>query len=294
MWEPEDLNHGSILFTNEIQLVRTFTEQCQTPPELETKRVWGLKILRALLLIEGEGIDFEYMQFAWGNQTTSIDLRTHLLETIGFPNFEMELETDSLSDDGEDDMYEDEAQPISLHATVPTSPSLSNESSQADYYEIESRAPIVSHRAQFTGHCNVQTVKDLNFYGLEDEYVVSGSDDGSLFIWDKKTSEVINILRGDAHIVNVATGHPTCSMIAVSGLESTVKVFSPERPAPRHLGSRRQFDQAEMIMSTNDVHREQALQDTYITRSMLQTMASRIRAQREQGNEQALENCTIS
>lgn len=63
-----------------------------------------------------------------------------------------------------------------------------------------------SHTRQYSGHCNVKTVKDANFFGLQDEYVVSGSDSGHVFIWDKKTSELVNILKGDGDVVNVIQG----------------------------------------------------------------------------------------
>ena len=48
---------------------------------------------------------------------------------------------------------------------------------------VEADVPYSTHSRQYRGHCNVQTVKDCNFYGLQDEYVVSGSDSGHLFIW---------------------------------------------------------------------------------------------------------------
>lgn len=63
-----------------------------------------------------------------------------------------------------------------------------------------------SHTRQYSGHCNVKTVKDANFLGLQDEYVVSGSDSGHVFIWDKNTSELVNILKGDEDVVNVIQG----------------------------------------------------------------------------------------
>lgn len=63
-----------------------------------------------------------------------------------------------------------------------------------------------SHTRQYSGHCNVKTVKDVNFFGLQDEYVVSGSDSGHVFIWDKKTSGLVNILKGDDDVVNVIQG----------------------------------------------------------------------------------------
>ncbi len=83
----------------------------------------------------------------------------------------------------------------------------------------------------FRGHCNVKTVKDVNYFGLDDEYVVSGSDDGNLFIWDARTSELINVLEGDGEVVNVVQGHPYETMLAVSGIDHTIKIFSPDARA---------------------------------------------------------------
>lgn len=48
---------------------------------------------------------------------------------------------------------------------------------------VEADVPYSTHTRQYRGHCNVRTVKDCNFFGLQDEYVVSGSDSGHLFIW---------------------------------------------------------------------------------------------------------------
>ena len=74
--------------------------------------------------------------------------------------------------------------------------------------KVENGVPCYSHSRLYRGHCNVQTVKDANFFGLQDEYVVSGSDGGHLFIWDKKTSALVNILEGDNEVVNVVQGKP--------------------------------------------------------------------------------------
>lgn len=48
---------------------------------------------------------------------------------------------------------------------------------------VQADVPYSTHSRQYRGHCNVRTVKDCNFFGLQDEYVVSGSDSGHLFIW---------------------------------------------------------------------------------------------------------------
>lgn len=40
-------------------------------------------------------------------------------------------------------------------------------------------------------------VKGVNFYGPQSEYIVSGSDCGHIFLWDKETEEVVQFLEGD-------------------------------------------------------------------------------------------------
>jgi nuclear receptor interaction protein len=62
------------------------------------------------------------------------------------------------------------------------------------------------HTRVYRGHCNVKTVKGVNYFGLQDEYVVSGSDSGHVFVWDRKTAELVNILEGDGEVVNVVQG----------------------------------------------------------------------------------------
>ena len=40
-------------------------------------------------------------------------------------------------------------------------------------------------------------VKGVNFYGPRSEYIVSGSDCGNVFFWDKHTEAIINMGQGD-------------------------------------------------------------------------------------------------
>ncbi|KAJ1653845.1 hypothetical protein IWQ61_006113 [Dispira simplex] len=88
-------------------------------------------------------------------------------------------------------------------------------------------APIIFPRRVYKGHSNVQTIKDVNFFGPNDEYIMSGSDDGNLFIWDKATATIKQILQGDADVVNVLQGHPFAPYLAISGIDSTIKIISP-------------------------------------------------------------------
>jgi nuclear receptor interaction protein len=73
-------------------------------------------------------------------------------------------------------------------------------------WKAELGVPCAPHTRVYTGHANTKTVKDVNFFGLQDEYVVSGSDCGNLFLWDRKTAELVNIIEGDGEVVNVIQG----------------------------------------------------------------------------------------
>ncbi|KAG2367342.1 WD40-repeat-containing domain protein [Suillus spraguei] len=107
--------------------------------------------------------------------------------------------------------------------------------------------PVVYPRMRFTGHCNIETVKDVNFLGPHDEFITSGSDDGNFFIWRKSTGELVDILEGDQQVVNVIETHPHLPLVAVSGIDTTVKLFAPARGVP----SFSRWNNAETIKKNN-------------------------------------------
>ena len=60
------------------------------------------------------------------------------------------------------------------------------------------------------------------------EYVVSGSDCGNIFIWDKETEAVVRLVHGDkGGVVNVLEPHPNLPFLATSGLDDDVKIWMP-------------------------------------------------------------------
>ncbi|KAJ2674984.1 DNA polymerase zeta [Coemansia sp. RSA 1085] len=94
--------------------------------------------------------------------------------------------------------------------------------------------PVVLPCRRYRGHCNLQTIKDVNF--VFDKYVASGSDDGHFFLWNRQTMDIVQILRGDNEVVNIIESHPALPIIAVSGIDSEVQIFhlSQGGPAPAH------------------------------------------------------------
>ncbi|KAF8205010.1 WD repeat-containing protein [Pholiota molesta] len=113
--------------------------------------------------------------------------------------------------------------------------------------EAGHHVPTVMPRRCYVGARNVATIKDVNFLGPNDEWVVSGSDDGNFFIWNKGSGNLHGIYEGDSSVVNVVEGHPHFPVVAISGIDNNIKLFSPT--SSRSSFSR--MDNAEQIVETN-------------------------------------------
>ena len=88
-----------------------------------------------------------------------------------------------------------------------------------------SEDPKNIHEAQvYSGHRNAQTIKGVNFFGPNDEYVLSGSDCGHIFIWKKKEAKLVRLMVGDQHVVNQLEAHPHIPILATCGIEKNVKI----------------------------------------------------------------------
>ncbi|GMY10672.1 protein ALTERED SEED GERMINATION 2 [Fagus crenata] len=79
----------------------------------------------------------------------------------------------------------------------------------------------------FLGHRNSKTVKGVSFFGPNDEYVLSGSDCGHIFIWKKKGAKLVRLMVGDRHVVNHLEPHPHIPILATCGIEKNVKLWAP-------------------------------------------------------------------
>lgn len=148
-----------------------------------------------------------------------------------------------------------------------------------NYTSFDTDVGVVKPRMKYSGHCNIETVKDVNFFGLRDEYIVSGSDKGYVFIWDKKTGKIVQILQGDEDVVNVTKGHPFLPIMAVSGIDCTVKIFKPtsrlsttqrrlEPNNPNSYSTSSRLYEEEEIVSSNRESNRNIGDDIYMTRSM--------------------------
>ncbi|XP_038899404.1 WD repeat protein iqw1 isoform X2 [Benincasa hispida] len=93
--------------------------------------------------------------------------------------------------------------------------------------------PVIDMKQRYVGHCNIGTdIKQASFLGQRGEYVASGSDDGRWFIWEKGTGRLIKILVGDGAVVNCVQSHPFDCAIATSGIDNTIKLWTPTASVP--------------------------------------------------------------
>lgn len=86
-------------------------------------------------------------------------------------------------------------------------------------------------RKRYTGHRNSRTmIKEATFWG--NEFVMSGSDCGHIFIWHKETCELVMIMEADHHVVNCLQPHPFDPVLASSGIDYDIKIWAPLREEP--------------------------------------------------------------
>ncbi|KAK4887786.1 hypothetical protein RN001_004057 [Aquatica leii] len=97
-----------------------------------------------------------------------------------------------------------------------------------DIYIFDTKGSTGSFLHQYQGHRNGATIKGVNYFGPKSEYIVSGSDCGNIYIWDKETECIVNwMLADDSGVVNCLEPHPQLPFLCTSGLDWDIKVWVP-------------------------------------------------------------------
>lgn len=76
---------------------------------------------------------------------------------------------------------------------------------------------------RYTGGLNKRTIDgcwDVAFFGPHSEYVMSGADDGRLYLWNTSTGKVERVYKADQRAVSCFTVHPSMCMLASAGEEA--------------------------------------------------------------------------
>lgn len=108
--------------------------------------------------------------------------------------------------------------------------------SDDDIYLFDRNDDAGHYQNRYRGHSNSQTIKGVNFFGAGSEFVVSGSDCGNIFFWDKKNGKIVQWMQADENgAINVLEPHPEFPILATSGLDSDVKIWVPSNEKPIEL-----------------------------------------------------------
>ncbi|XP_002762791.3 DDB1- and CUL4-associated factor 8-like protein 1 [Callithrix jacchus] len=113
---------------------------------------------------------------------------------------------------------------------------LASYSDEDIYLFNSSHSDGAQYAKRFKGHRNNITIKDVKFYGPRSEFVVSGSDCGHIFFWEKSSCQIIQYMEADREgIVNHLEPHPYLPMLVTSGLDHDVKIWTPTAEAATEL-----------------------------------------------------------
>uniref|UniRef100_A0A8D0B3S2 DDB1- and CUL4-associated factor 6 n=1 Tax=Salvator merianae TaxID=96440 RepID=A0A8D0B3S2_SALMN len=141
------------------------------------------------------------------------------------------------------------------------------------------RRPLI--KTVYKGHRNSRTmIKEANFWGSN--FVMSGSDCGHIFIWDRHTAEHLMLLEADNHVVNCLQPHPFDPILASSGIDYDIKIWSPLEESK--IFNRKLADE---VITRNELMLEETRNTITVPASfMLRMLASlnHIRADRLEGD----------
>ena len=63
-------------------------------------------------------------------------------------------------------------------------------------------------------------------------YPRTGSDCGGLFIWDKRSTELVRKLGADSCTVNSVAPHPFLPTVATSGIDTEARIWTADGTLP--------------------------------------------------------------
>ncbi|XP_021485592.1 DDB1- and CUL4-associated factor 8-like [Meriones unguiculatus] len=105
---------------------------------------------------------------------------------------------------------------------------LASYSDEDIYIFNSSESDGAQYAKRYKGHRNNAAVKGVNFYGPRSEFVMSGSDCGHIFIWEKSCCQIVQFLEADeGGTINCIDAHPYLPVLASCGPGHEVKIWAP-------------------------------------------------------------------
>lgn len=94
--------------------------------------------------------------------------------------------------------------------------------------ECHMRRNAFDYKYRYLGHCNTTTdIKEATFFGENGQFIVAGSDEGSFYVWERESTNLVRVMQADSSVVNCLQPHPLLGLLATSGLDNEIKLWSP-------------------------------------------------------------------
>lgn len=119
------------------------------------------------------------------------------------------------------------------------------------------RIPNYHPQIKYQGHRNSRTfIKEAVFWG--DDYIMSGSDCGRIFVWEKETAKIVTAFPADKRVVNCLAPNPHFYALASSGIDYDIKLWSTQylRESPLMVSE----DEMNKIVVNNELMLEESKQ----------------------------------
>lgn len=88
-------------------------------------------------------------------------------------------------------------------------------------WDLEEKQLIHKYTGQKQGRFVIRSC----FGGLNQNFIVSGSEDGNIYIWNRNKEQIVSILTGHTELVNSVAWHPTRNLLVSSSDDNTIRCW---------------------------------------------------------------------
>jgi WD40 repeat protein len=93
---------------------------------------------------------------------------------------------------------------------------------------------VTGELIELKGHRSESTIKTCNWFG---KFVVTGTDNGTVYFYDPENGKIVNILEGHDSNVNVVAVHREKKLLATSGVDDYATLWEPDQVSRADLSA---------------------------------------------------------